>query len=35
MPLDAGFEFIMPDPFSGAMGGVAIAIRKDLETYIE
>ena len=35
MPLDTSFEFIMPDPFSGALGGAAIAIRGDLETYIE
>ena len=32
---DTVFEFIMPDEFSGARGGAAIAIRGDLETYIE
>ncbi len=33
--MDAGIEFIMPDPFSGALGGAATAIRNDLEIYIE
>ena len=29
------FIFVEPDPFSGAMGAAAMAICKDLETYIE
>lgn len=29
------FTFVEPDPFSGAMGAAAMAICKDLETYIE
>ena len=29
------FVFVEPDPFSGAMGAAAMAICKDLETYIE
>ena len=29
------FLFVEPDPFSGAAGAAAMAICKDLETYIE
>ena len=29
------FLFVEPDPFSGATGAAAMAICKDLETYIE
>ena len=31
----ARFLFVEPDPFSGATGAAAMAICKDLETYIE
>lgn len=33
--METSFEFITPDIFSGAIGGAAVAIRNDLETYIE
>ena len=32
---DARFLFVEPDPLSGAKGAAAMAICKDLETYIE
>lgn len=32
---DTRFLFVEPDPFSGATGAAAMAICKDLETYIE
>ena len=34
-PADVKFSFITPDPFSGAKGAAAVAICKDLETYVE